>query len=127
MPDPAADARALGMLGDQTDRALFLWHDGQPVSMAGYNGPTPNGMRISYVYTPSELRGRGYASAATAAVSQTLLDAGRRFCFLYTDRRNPTSNRIYQRIGYQPVLDGDEYVLQTTASSASGATTRARS
>ncbi|HUG15055.1 MAG TPA: GNAT family N-acetyltransferase [Thermomicrobiales bacterium] len=114
--DPGSDERALGMLGGQADRALYLWHDGRPVSMAGYNGPTPNGMRISYVYTPPELRGRGYASAATAAVSQLLLDAGRRFCFLYTDRSNPTSNRIYQRIGYRPVLDGDEYVFEPRSS-----------
>lgn len=110
--DSAADNRALAMLGNDADKALYIWHDGRPVAMAGYSSPTPNGIRVSYVYTPPELRGRGYASAATAAVSQLQLDAGRKFCFLYTDRRNPVSNRIYRRIGYEPVVDGDEYVFE---------------
>lgn len=111
-PDDAADARALDMLGDAGDRAMYLWHDGGPVSMCGFSGPTPNGIRVSYVYTPPHLRGRGYASAAVAELSQHILDSGRRFCFLYTDLRNPTSNRIYQRIGYEPVIDVDEYAFE---------------
>ena len=60
------------------------------------------------VYTPPEHRRRGYGSAVTAAVSQLNLDRGRRFCFLYTDLANPTSNAIYQRIGYEPVCDSRE-------------------
>ena len=77
------------------------------VSMAGFGGRTPNGIRIGPVYTPPELRGRGYASALTAAITQRLLDGGLRFCFLFTDLANPTSNSIYQRIGYEPVSDID--------------------
>ena len=86
-----------------------LWHDGRPVSLAGYSGPTPNGIRVGPVYTPPEHRRRGYASACVAALSQRLLDGGRRYCFLFTDLANPTSNRIYQQIGYRPVCDVDEY------------------
>jgi uncharacterized protein len=86
-------------------RRIFLWEDGRPVSLAGSGGDTPNGIRIGPVYTPRALRGRGYASALTAAVSQAMLDEGRRFCFLYTDLANPTSNKIYQAIGYEPVTD----------------------
>lgn len=90
-------------------RELFVWDDGGPVSMAGASGETPNGIRIGAVYTPPELRRRGYASACVAAVSQAQLDRGRRFCFLYTDLANPTSNKIYRAIGYEPVCDVDEY------------------
>jgi uncharacterized protein len=86
-------------------RRIFLWEDGEPVSLVGAGGETPNGIRIGPVYTPPALRGRGYASALTAAVSQAMLDEGRRFCFLYTDLANPTSNKIYQAIGYEPVTD----------------------
>jgi predicted GNAT family acetyltransferase len=75
--------------------------------MAGFGGRTPNGTRIGPVYTPPELRGRGYGSALTAAVTERLLGSGLRFCFLYTDLANPTSNSIYQRIGYRPVSDVD--------------------
>jgi predicted GNAT family acetyltransferase len=91
-------------------RGMYLWeHEGQIVSLAGYGGPTPHGIRIGPVYTPPELRGRGYASACVARLSQDMLDGGRQYCFLYTDLANPTSNRIYQAIGYEPVCDVDEY------------------
>jgi uncharacterized protein len=82
-----------------------LWEDGKPVCMVGYSGPTPDGIRIGPVYTPPEHRRRGYASAATATLSQRLIDEGRRFCVLFTDLDNPTSNHIYQEIGYEPVAD----------------------
>jgi uncharacterized protein len=85
-------------------RALVFWEDGEPVSIAGYGSPTPNGVRIGPVYTPTHLRRRGYATALTAALTSELLGA-HRFCFLFTDLANPTSNSIYQRIGYRPVGD----------------------
>ena len=85
--------------------SLVLWeHDGRTVSIAGHAGETPNGARVGPVYTPPEVRGRGYASALTAALTEQLL-ARRRFCFLFTDLANPTSNSIYQRIGYRAVTD----------------------
>jgi len=88
-------------------RTLHLWEDGQVVSLAGVGSRTPNGVRIGPVYTPPEARNRGYASALVATISQAELDAGRRFCFLFTDLANPTANHIYQTIGYEPVRDVD--------------------
>jgi predicted GNAT family acetyltransferase len=90
-------------------RTLHLWEDGEVVSLAGVGSRTPNGTRIGPVYTPPLARNRGYASALVAAISQAELDAGRRFCFLFTDRANPTSNHIYETIGYEPVRDVDAY------------------
>lgn len=90
-------------------RGTFLWENPAPVSLVSYGGPTLNSMRLGPVYTPPEQRGHGYASALTAAVSQYLLDSGRTFCTLFTDLANPTSNKIYQAIGYAPVCDVDEY------------------
>ena len=88
---------------------LFLWEDeGRPVSLVGVGGHTPNGARVGPVYTPRELRGRGYASAATAAVTRRLLDGGCSYTFLYTDLANPTSNRIYRALGYEQVADVQE-------------------
>ncbi len=90
----------------------YLWQVGaEPVAMAGWTGETPSGIRVGYVYTPPERRRRGYATALVAALSQTLLDAGRKFCFLYTDLANPTSNSIYQKIGYQPVCDSMHFTF----------------
>ena len=90
------------------DAGIVLWDDDGAVSMAGFGGSTPNGIRIGPVYTPPELRGRGYASALVAELSSSLLADGRRFCFLYTDLANPTSNRIYERIGYVRVCESAE-------------------
>jgi predicted GNAT family acetyltransferase len=78
------------------------------VSLAGFGGSTPNGVRIGPVYTPPESRGHGYATSLVAHVSARLLERGRRFCFLYTDLANPTSNAIYERIGYERVCESDE-------------------
>jgi len=87
-------------------RTLWLWQDGPAtVSLCGIGGPTPNGIRIGPVYTPPSARGRGYASNLVAEVSQAALDTDRRFCFLLTDASNPTSNHIYQEIGYEHVRD----------------------
>ncbi len=85
---------------------IWFWEvAGTPVSLVAAGGPTPHGIRIGPVYTPPEHRRSGYASAATAAVSQLQFDAGREFVFLFTDLANATANHIYQAIGYQSVCD----------------------
>ncbi len=94
------------------DRLLYLWEvDGIPVSMAGQTRPAVRGISVGPVYTPPELRRKGYASACVAALSQRLLDAGYEFCSLFTDLANPTSNSIYQQVGYRPVCDFNEYLF----------------
>ena len=91
-------------------RRAFLWVDGdRVVSLTGVGGVTPHGIRVGPVYTPPADRGRGYASNLVAEASQLQLDSGREFVFLFTDLANPTANRIYQDIGYEPVIDIDEY------------------
>jgi uncharacterized protein len=113
---PGAD-QAEAMLDHRLSVAtagILLWEDdGKPASLAGWGGPTPNGIRVGPVYTPPELRARGYGTALTAELSQRLLDGrlfagGRRSCFLYTDLANPTSNAIYERIGYRRVAESAE-------------------
>jgi predicted GNAT family acetyltransferase len=109
-PDRFVDVRLSGQAEGRS--GLFLWLDGvpaEPVSLVGYGGVTQSSGRIGPVYTPPPLRRRGYASALTAAVSAHLLARGRRFCFLYTDLSNPTSNKIYQDVGYRQVSDSRDY------------------
>lgn len=111
-PDPTRVEQLVDAHPWPERRSIFLCEDGQPprpVSMAAFTGPTPNGIRVDAVYTPPEQRRRGYATACVAALSQWLLHSGHRYCFLYTDLSNPTSNHIYQTIGYEPVCDVDEY------------------
>jgi predicted GNAT family acetyltransferase len=91
---------------------LWLWEvDGVPTSMSSHSGPAGSGVRIRAVYTPPEHRGRGYASALVAAQSQALLDNGYRMCSLFTDLSNPTSNKIYESIGYQLVTESAVFRL----------------
>ena len=82
---------------------FFLWENPGPVSMAAATRRTRNGITITGVYTPPEHRGNGYASNCVAEVSRRMLGNGFRFCALFTDLKNPTSNKIYQSIGYRKI------------------------
>ena len=85
---------------------LTLWEvDGLPVSMAAVTGPVAGVFKVAPVYTPPQRRRHGYGGAVTAAVSRAALDAGATDVVLYTDLANPTSNSVYQRLGYRPVHD----------------------
>jgi|SRR5215472_3261650 len=87
-------------------RGLTLWEaDGAAVSLAGLHRPAAGAVRVSPVYTPPARRRQGYGGAVTAAVSQAALDAGADHVVLFTDLANPTSNALYQRLGYRPVED----------------------
>lgn len=90
---------------------LTLWEaDGAPVSMAGITRLLEGGgIRIGPVYTPKQLRGRGYAAAATVAACLAAMDRGAREVSLFTDLANPTSNALYQRLGFRPL--GDSMVI----------------
>ncbi|WP_426564527.1 GNAT family N-acetyltransferase [Angustibacter sp. McL0619] len=85
---------------------LYLWDvDGDPVSMVAHTAAEGGVTRVQLVFTPQPLRGNGYASAVVAALTQQEQAHPGRVCMLYTDLANPTSNRIYQRIGYRRVGD----------------------
>lgn len=95
-----------------TQGHFYIWEDnGQPVCMAASTRPTYNGITVNAVYTPPEFRQKGYATACVAQLSQLLLNKGYQFCSLFTDLSNPTSNSIYQKIGYKPVCDFYEYTF----------------
>jgi len=95
------------------EKTIFIWEDsGRVVSMAAKARPTQNGATVNLVHTPKELRGKGYASSCVGALSQHLLNSGYKFCSLFTDLANPTSNSIYMKIGYKPVGDYDSYIIE---------------
>jgi uncharacterized protein len=106
----AEAARQVARLSAADD--LAVWDlDGRVVSMAAVVRRTPRSSTIALVYTPPELRGRGFASAVVADLSQRELDAGQQRCSLFTDLANPTSNHIYSEIGYEPKCDFRHYSL----------------
>lgn len=122
----AFEAEALGAVSAErsrtkplTDRRLrgpfesmgfVVWEvDGRLTAMSSHGLATPNGIRIGPVYTAPEHRRRGFGAALVAYQSQRLIDAGHRFCFLFTDLTNPTSNAVYERIGYEQVAEAADY------------------
>jgi predicted GNAT family acetyltransferase/pimeloyl-ACP methyl ester carboxylesterase len=96
---------------------IYLWEDGRPVSMAMKTRPTRQGISVSLVYTPAAWRRRGYATACVGELSRMLLEAGWSFCALFADVSNAASNRLYQRVGYRPACDYDEYRFESRAAS----------
>jgi predicted GNAT family acetyltransferase len=110
VPEPVDASR---VVEDAIKRGrLHVWEDARPVSMAAWTGKTPNGVRINFVYTPRELRGKGYATACVKALTRQQLDRGNAFCWLYTDVSSTASPNIFERIGYWPVSDVAEYNLK---------------
>lgn len=100
-------------LAGEGPAGFWVWElQGDPVAMSGHSGPAGGGIRISAVYTPPELRGRGYATGLVADQSRWLLGLGYQRCFLYTDLTNETSNRIYERIGYYRVAESAMYTFR---------------
>lgn len=86
---------------------IWLWLDEReaPVSLAGRNVTIAGMSRVGPVFTPPRFRRTGYGAAVTAACTQDAVDRGAEVVVLFTDLSNPTSNGVYQRLGYQPVED----------------------
>ena len=94
-------------------KEIYIWVDesDNPVSMNSVGRSTKNGVCISLVYTPKHLRGLGYASSLVAEASQAMLDSGKKFCILYTNAANLTSNKIYQNIGYTEIAKSKHFIF----------------
>jgi RimJ/RimL family protein N-acetyltransferase len=90
-------------------RYMFWTIDDEPVAMAGIVRRTRHAAAIAGVYTPPHLRARGYGGSVTAAVAELAFAQGKTLVCLYTDLRNPFSNRCYARIGFAPVCPSWHY------------------
>ncbi|NUR66856.1 MAG: GNAT family N-acetyltransferase [Streptomyces sp.] len=99
-PEAWADARV-----EHGGAVLWETPDGVPVSLAAAHPMIAGQVRVGPVYTPPELRGRGYAGAATVAVSRAARESGAEEVLLFADLANPTSNGVYLRVGYRGVAD----------------------
>lgn len=87
---------------------LWLWERAESVvALAGRTAALAGVSRIGPVYTPPEHRRRGYGTAVTAACSADALDREAERVVLFTDLANPTSNGIYQTIGFRPLGNHD--------------------
>jgi RimJ/RimL family protein N-acetyltransferase len=105
-PPPDPDRVALSA----REGRYLLWCVGnEPVSMAGIMRRTRHAAAIAAVYTPPEHRARGYAGSVVAATVDFARSQGKPIACLYTDARNPASNRCYAKIGFQPICESWHY------------------
>lgn len=93
------------------NQSVYLYENDEHivVTMAVITRKLPHGTAIAYVYTPEEYRGKGYAAANMYYLSKMLLEQGDEFCTLYADKKNPLSNRAYEKVGYKILEDSYEY------------------
>lgn len=93
------------------NKNLFLWlnSNDEITSMAAKNRESKNSATISWVYTPLKHRGHGYGTQTVAALTKMILNSGKSTCNLFTDLLNPTSNSIYQKIGYKKIGESAHY------------------
>ena len=85
------------------------WHTG---SHGGTRPHDHDAVRTSHsdrtVFTPEEWRAHGYGSGVTAALCEELVSRGSRVIF-YVDADYPSSNRVYQRLGFREIDELIEY------------------
>jgi ribosomal protein S18 acetylase RimI-like enzyme len=109
-----------GAAGSSADDLLsrggvMLWEmpGGVPVAMAVVTPPLAGVVRITSLYTPRELRHRGYASAVLAAACRTVRAKGASEVLLITDASSALNGNLRRRLGCEPA--GDRLTLYFTA------------
>ncbi len=92
---------------------IYLWErpDGELVSMAGVVRPMECGAAVAAVYTLPAHRGQGYCQNTVAALCKEKLAEGKDYCTLFVEKKNPISNRVYKKIGFEIVENCYEYKL----------------
>jgi|WetSurMetagenome_2_1015567.scaffolds.fasta_scaffold105986_1 uncharacterized protein len=104
--EPVTDEDAKQMSETRiANKDIFVWIDKEIVSMCASDRESQNGKVINLVYTPPRYRGKGYATSCVHNLCQRILDEGKAFCSLFADLDNQTSNSIYSKIGFNPILD----------------------
>ena len=106
----ASDSRSWAEAEIKAGRA-YVWDNAGPRALACLSRETSSGRCIGPVYTPPQFRRQGYATALVAEIARQILESGKRFACLFTDDSNPTSNHIYQMIGFHEVCRFDAYKI----------------
>ena len=83
----------------------LIWEADEPVAIVGFGRETSNGCTVGPVYTPPEFRQQGYATACVAAATRAILNRGKRYALLHAGLNKQSTNSLYQKVGYRPVMD----------------------
>jgi predicted GNAT family acetyltransferase len=90
---------------------IYVDKENKIVSMAATTRRLLHGIAISYIFTPEEFRGEGYAAANLYYLSKELFESGYQFCTLFADKNNPVSSRAYEKVGFKIIDDNYDYQL----------------
>jgi predicted GNAT family acetyltransferase len=89
----------------------YVWEaDGIAVSLASVSKRIERYRHISHVYTPPHFQGTGYSTACCYNLTQQILNTGSK-ASLYADANNKASNRVYLKLGYNPVFYIEQYKI----------------
>ncbi len=100
------------------NKDIFVWIDRGIVSMCASDRESQHSKVINLVYTPPRYREKGYATSCVHNLCRRILYEGKSFCSLFTDLDNQTSNGIYSKIGFDPILDLLHYKFEKTGDRA---------
>lgn len=81
---------------------IAMEHD-VPVSLSAFNAALSDIVQLGGIYTPPELRGRGYAKAAVAGSLIAAKERGVSRAVLFTS--NPSAARSYEAVGFRRLGD----------------------
>lgn len=104
---------------DRTARTLraiergryWVWDNDGPVSYAAWTPALRPVARVAPVATPRGQRGKGYATALTAALVRSLRQSRYESIVLATDIEAPVPNAIYARIGFRPTTESFRFLI----------------
>lgn len=101
--------RLMDRLSQELPRYRAVRRQGEVVSMAKKAREGPSLCAVSNVYTHPAFRGQGLARQVVSSLTREILDQGKT-PYLYVDKRNPISNRLYWRVGYVYHVPQGEYL-----------------
>lgn len=71
--------------------------------MTAFNARLPEIVQVGGVWTPPELRGRGYARCVIAAHLRVARRSGADRAILFTDEENLPAQRAYEALGFSEI------------------------
>jgi len=88
---------------DAHDAWIAVDRDERLLSFASFNAVLPDIVQLGGIYTPPELRGRGYAKAVVAHSLLVARERGASRAILFTG--NPSAARTYEAVGFRRIGD----------------------
>jgi uncharacterized protein len=104
-PDLASRSRASAERLLAEGRSWVLEAEGRPVALSSFNAAIKEAVQVGGVWTPTELRGRGYGRAIVAASLLFARGNGVQKAILFTGVGNRPARRAYEALGFRSLGD----------------------